>query len=74
MDEICFLVITFDSEVQMTSSFDCCASFHEIFHRTPIMTMMLHNWGGAKWPKMAQNYHLHSSENQKSFGLLNKKL
>ena len=58
MEEIGFLVITFDSEVQMTSGFDCCASYDDIFHRTPIMTMMLHNWGGAKWPKMAQNYHL----------------
>ena len=53
MEEISFLVITFDSEVQMTSGFHCCASFDDIFHRTPIMTIFLHNWGGAKWPKMA---------------------
>ena len=53
MEENGFLAITFDSEVQMTSGFHCCTSFDEIFHRTPIMTIMLHNWGGAKWPKMA---------------------
>ena len=58
MEEIGFLVITFDSEVQMISSLDCCASFHDIFHRTPIMTMMLHNWGGVKWYKMAIWGHL----------------
>ena len=53
MEENGFLGITFDSEVQMTSGFHCCASFDEIFHRTPIMTIILNNWGGAKWPKMA---------------------
>ena len=53
MEENGFLIITFDSEVQLTSSFHCCAGFDEIFHMTPIITMMLHNWGGAKWPKMA---------------------
>ena len=53
MEENGFLGITFDSEVQMTSGFHCCASFDEIFHRTPIMTIIFNNWGGAKWPKMA---------------------
>ena len=48
MEENVFLVITFDSEVQMTSGFHCCASFDVIFHRILIMTTMLHNWGGAK--------------------------
>ena len=37
MEENGFLVITFDSEVQMTSGFHWCASFDEIFHRTPII-------------------------------------
>ena len=58
MEENGFWTITFDSEVQMTSSFHCCTGFYEIFNRTPLMTMMLYNWGGAKWPKMAQNGHL----------------
>ena len=53
MEEIGFLVITFDSEVQMSSGFHWCASFDEIFHMTPIITMMLHISGGDKWPKMA---------------------
>ena len=48
MEENGFLIITFDSEVQLTSSFHCCAGFDEIFHMTPIMAMMLHIW-----PKMA---------------------
>ena len=55
MEENGFLVITFDSEVQMTSSFHCCASFGEIFDGTPIMTIVFHFWGGAKWPKIAPN-------------------
>ena len=55
MEENGFLVITFDSEVQMTSSFYCCASFGEIFDGTPIMTIISHFLGGAKWPKMAKN-------------------
>ena len=55
MEEISFLVMTFDSEVLMTSGFHCCASFDDIFHRTPIMTMMFNNWDGAKWPKLAPN-------------------
>ena len=53
MEENGFWVITFDSEVQMTSGFHCCASFGEIFHRTPIMTMMLL----LGWGQMAQNGH-----------------
>ena len=53
MAQIGFLVITFDSEVQMTSGFHWCASFDEVFHMTPIMTMILHLCGGAKGPKMA---------------------
>ena len=53
MAQIGFLVITFDSEVQMTSGFHWCASFDEVFHMTPIMNMMLHNCGRAKWPEMA---------------------
>ena len=57
MEENGFLVITFDSEVQMTSGFHCCASFDEIFHRTPIIGMLLHICAGAKWPKMVQNGH-----------------
>ena len=60
MEENGFLVITFDSELQMTSGFHCCASYGEIFHRTPIMSMILVIWGGAKWPKMAQNAHFGS--------------
>ena len=58
MEEIVFLVITFDSEVQMTSGFHWCISLYSIFHMTPIMTMMLHICGGAKWPKMAILGHL----------------
>ena len=58
MEENGFWVITFDSEVQMTSGFHCCTSFGEIFHRTPIMAMMLHIWGGPKWPKMGILGHL----------------
>ena len=57
MVEIGFWVITFDSEVQMTSGFHCCAGFDYIFNRTPIMTIMLHICGGDKWPQMAQNGH-----------------
>ena len=53
MAQIGFLVITFDSEVQMTSGFHWCASFKEIFHMTTIMTMILHICGGAKWPQIA---------------------
>ncbi len=53
MEENGFLVITFDSEVQMTSSFHCCASFGKIFDVTPIMTIVFNFWGGAKWPKIA---------------------
>ncbi len=52
-----FLVITFDSEVQTTSGFHVCASFDEIFHGTPIMTIRLPIFGGAIWLKMAQNGH-----------------
>ena len=58
MEENGFLIITFYSEVQINSGFHCCASFGKIFHRTPIITMVLVIWGGAKWPKMAQNAHL----------------
>ena len=57
MAENGFLVITFYSEVQSTSSFHCCAGFDEVFDRTPIRTMMLHNLGGAKWPKLTHNGH-----------------
>ena len=57
MEENGFLVITFDSEVQMTSGFHWCGSFNEIFHMTPIMTIMVLSFGGAKWLKMAQNAH-----------------
>ena len=53
MEENGFLIITFDSEVQLTSSFHCCAGFDDIFHMTPIMAMMLHICGGAKGPQMA---------------------
>ena len=53
MEEISFLVITFDSEVQMSSGFHWCASFDEIFQMTPIMITMLHICVGAKWSKMA---------------------
>ena len=48
MEEIYFLFITFDPEVQMTSGFHWCASFDEIFHTTPIMTMKLCICGGDK--------------------------
>ena len=52
MEEIVFLVITFYSEVQMTSGFHWCASFDEIFHMTPIMTTKLPIlW----WRQMAKN-------------------
>ena len=57
MEENGFWTITFDSEVQMASSFHCCTGFYEIFNRTPLITMMLHNWAGAKCPKMAPNVH-----------------
>ena len=57
MEENGFLVITFDSELQMTSGFHCCASFDEIFPGTPIMALLSHIWGVAKWPNMAQNGH-----------------
>ena len=53
MAQIGFLVITFDSEVQMTSGFHWCASFDEIFHMTPIMTNLVHICVGAKGPQMA---------------------
>ena len=62
MEENGFLVITFDSELQMTSGFHCCASYGEIFHRTPIMGMILVIWGGAKWPKMPILGHLAPSQ------------
>ena len=58
MVQIDFLIITFDSKVQMTSGFHCCASFDEIFHRTPIMIIIFNNWGGAigsKRPKMTND-------------------
>ena len=48
MAQIGFLVITFDSEVQMTSGFHWCASFDEIYHMTPIMTNLVHIYDGAK--------------------------
>ena len=47
MEEKSFLVITSDSKVQITPGFHCCARFDEIFHRIPIMTIMLHNWGAG---------------------------
>ena len=52
MEEIGFLVITFDSEVQMTSGFHWHVGFVEIFHMTPIMTIMVEK-NGPKWPKIA---------------------
>ena len=52
MEENGFFIITFDSEVQLTSSFHCCAGFDDIFHMTPIMAIMAQIWGGAKWPKI----------------------
>ena len=72
------LVITFDSEAQMTSSFDNHASFDEIFHRIPIIAILLHNLGRAKWPKMTIFKHFghlappHICNNMTMIGILSK--
>ena len=56
MEENGFLDITFDTEDQISSGFHCCASFDEIFHRTPMMTIMLQIWSVRKWPKMSSKW------------------